>query len=99
MTTYINIPVPEDKVDAVYRLLAGFPHGGGGATVTRIPLDLPASTREPVEKPVDGPRAPRRCGATTTVDGVKVRCHKGPRHQGRHQWQNGEGEYEEVASS
>lgn len=67
---FVSVPVPADRVQDVYRLLAG--------------VDGTFTLGDP--EPAFGTRKAPRCRVETVRGGVVLRCLKGPRHQGRHRY-------------
>jgi len=84
---YMMIPVPVSRIPDVYALLAQVPSTSWAEDMAD---DVIERLSEPDEEYGDfqPQRKRQQCSKTKTINGVKVRCLRGPRHNGlRHQWQ------------
>jgi len=76
---YVMMPVPVSRVPDVYALLARVPGTSWAEDLADDVIEL-ISEEQPARKR-------QQCTKTRTINGVKVRCQRGPRHSGqRHQW-------------
>jgi hypothetical protein len=77
---YVMMPVPVSRVPDVYALLAETPSTSWAEDLADDVIGLLSKDEQPARKR-------QQCSKTKTIAGVKVRCQRGPRHNGqRHQW-------------